>query len=82
MSEGQGVSDGRGGELLGVYVDEAGGSHRVHVDERGHLSWEILDTPDGGDSVVIERLSGELESADTAAAVARDYLTQVNRRAA
>ena len=27
-----------------------------------HLSWEIVDTPDGGDAVVIERLSGELES--------------------
>ena len=50
--------------------------------EPEHLSWEIVDTPDGGDAVVIERLSGELESADTAAAVARDYLTQVKRRAA
>ena len=81
MIDGQGAS-GDGRDLPGVYVDAAGDRHRVHVHEPEHLSWEIVDTPDGGDAVVIERLSGELESADTAAAVARDYLTQVKRRAA
>ena len=82
MSDGQRESAGPGSELLGVYVDHEGERHRVHVNERGELSWEIADTPLEGEPVVIERLSGELESAETAAAVARDYLTQLHRRAA
>ena len=82
MSDGRGASGGRRCEPLGVYVDKAGVSHRVHVLQREQLSWEILDTADRGESVVIERLTGELESADTAAAVALDYMTQVHRRAA
>jgi hypothetical protein len=82
MSDGRGPSGGYRCEPLGIYVDEAGVSHRVHVLQPDQLSWEILDTPDQGESVVIERLTGELESADTAAAVALDYMTQVHRRAA
>jgi hypothetical protein len=82
MSDDHTASAHEGLELVGVYVDDGGASHRVHVTERGRLSWEIRDTPEEGEPVVIDRLRGELESADTAAAVARDYLTQVQRRAA
>jgi len=66
----------------GVYVDELGGRHRVEVRQLARQSWEIVDTPDAGEPVVIEQLDGDLESVETAEAVARDYLTQVQRRAA
>ena len=67
-------------ELLGVYIYTRGVAHRVQVHRTAPQSWEILDAPETGEPRVIEELTGELERRDTAAAVARDYLTQVQRR--
>jgi hypothetical protein len=55
--------------------------HDVQVRSVEAQTWEIVDVPDHSDEVVIERLSGELESHDTAVAVARDYLSQTPGRA-
>ena len=63
-------------EMAGNYLDHTGVYHEVQVRLVEAKTWEIVDVPDQGDEVVIERLSGELESYDTAAAVAQDYLTQ------
>ena len=69
-------------EKVGSYLDHAGVHHEVRVRSVVAQTWEIVDVPDRGDDAVIERLSGELESYDTAAAVAHDYLTQAPGRAA
>jgi hypothetical protein len=69
-------------ETVGSYFDHDGVQHEVRVRSVDEQTWEIVDVPDQGDEVVIERLSGELESRDTAAAVAQDYLTQASGRAA
>jgi hypothetical protein len=67
---------------IGGYVDDAGIRHRVRVHRVEAHAWEIADVPERGERTVIERLSGELESDETAVAVARDYLAQVARPAA
>ena len=68
-------------ETVDVYLDQVGMQHEVQVRRVEAKAWEIVDVPANGDEVVIERLSGELESRDTAAAVARDYLGQAPGRA-
>ena len=69
-------------ETVGSYFDHAGVQHEVQVRSVEAQTWEVVDVPDQGDEVVIERLCGELESYDTAAAVAQDYLSQTPGRAA
>lgn len=69
-------------ETAGSYLDDADVQHEVHVRLVETQTWEIVDVPEHGDEVVIERLSGELESHDTAVAVAQDYLSQTSGRAA
>lgn len=69
-------------EVVGTYLDHAGVQHEVQVRSVEVRTWEIVDVPDQGDELVIERLSGELESHATATAVAQDYLTQTPGRAA
>jgi hypothetical protein len=69
-------------EPVGSYLDHAGVHHEVEVRSVEAQKWEIVDVPEQGDEVVIERLSGDLESRDTAVAVAQDYLTQTPGRGA
>lgn len=76
------VKTARQVEDLGEYVDRAGVRHRVCMRRVGARTWEISDVPERGDPVVIDRLEGELESRDTAAAVAHDYLSQSDNSAA
>ena len=66
--------------MVGVYLDDAGVQHEVHVREVEAQTWEIVDVPVRGDELLVDRLTGELESGDTATAVAQDYLTQAPGR--
>ena len=68
-------------ESVGSYRDRTGMRHEVRVRRVEAQAWEIVDVPDQGDELLVDRLTGELESRDTAAAVAQDYLTQALRRA-
>jgi hypothetical protein len=68
-------------ERVGGYLDRKGVQHEVRVRRVEAQAWEIVDLPERGDAVVVDHLSGELESGDTATAVARDYMTQAARRA-
>ena len=68
-------------ESVGSYLDRTGVRHEVRVRRVEAEAWEIVDVPDQGDELLVDRLTGELESRDTAAAVAQDYLTQAPGRA-
>ena len=68
-------------ETAGSYLDGAGIQHEVRVRRVEAQTWEIVDVPDQGDERLVDRLTGELESRDTAAAVAQDYVTQAPGRA-
>jgi hypothetical protein len=68
-------------ETVGSYLDHAGVRHEVEVRSVEAQTWEIVDVPEQGDERLVDRLSGELESRDTAVAVAQDYLTQAPGRA-
>ena len=63
-------------ETVGSYLDHAGMRHEARVRRVEAQTWEIVDVPEQGDERLIDRLTGELESRDTATAVAQDYLTQ------
>jgi hypothetical protein len=69
-------------ETVGSYLDGAAMQHEVRVRRVEAQTWEIVDVPERGDELLVDRLTGEPESRDTAAAVAQDYLTQVPGRAA
>jgi hypothetical protein len=68
-------------EVVGTYLDRTGVQHEVRVRQVEAQAWEIVDVPEGGDELLVDRLTGELESRDTAAAVAQDYLSQAPSRA-
>ena len=68
-------------ETVGSYLDRAGMRHEVQVRRVEAQTWEIADVPERGDELLVDRLTGELESRNTATAVAQDYLTQAPRRA-
>jgi hypothetical protein len=68
-------------EMVGNYLDHIGVQHNVVVRRVEGQAWEIVDVPERGDELVVDRLTGELESCDTATAVAQDYLTQALSRA-
>jgi len=68
-------------ETVGSYLDHTGVQHDVRVCRVEPQTWEIVDVPERGDELLIDRLTGELESRGTATAVAQDYLTQAPRRA-
>ena len=68
-------------ETVGSYVDQTGVQREVQVRRVEAQTWEIVDVPAQGDELLVDRLTGELESDDTATAVAQDYLTQAPRRA-
>ena len=68
-------------EIVGSYRDHAGVEHEVRVRRVGAQTWEIVDVPEQGDELLVDRLTGELESRGTATAVAQDYLTQAPGRA-
>jgi hypothetical protein len=68
-------------EVVGTYLDGTGVQHEVRVRRVEAQVWEIVDVPDQGDELLVDRLTGELESGDTATAVAQDYVTQAPRRA-
>ena len=68
-------------ETVGNYLDHGGMRHEVRVRWVEAQTWEIADVPEQGDEFVVDRLTGELESGDTATAVAQDYLTQALGRA-
>jgi len=68
-------------ETVGSYLDPAGMQHQVRVHRVEAQTWEIVDVPAQGDELPVDRLSGELESRGTAAALAQDYLTQALGRA-
>jgi hypothetical protein len=68
-------------ESVGRYLDRSGVQHEVWVRQVEAQAWEIVDVPEQDDELLVDRLSGELESRDTAAAVAQDYLTQGPGRA-
>jgi hypothetical protein len=68
-------------ETVGSYLDSAGMRHEVRVHRVKAQTWEIADVPEQGDELLVDRLTGELESRDTATAVAQDYLTQALSRA-
>jgi hypothetical protein len=68
-------------ETVGSYLDRAGMRHEVQVRRVEAQAWEIADVPEQGDDLLVDRLTGELESEDTATAVAQDYLTQASGRA-
>jgi hypothetical protein len=63
-------------ETVGSYLDGAGMQHEVRVRRLEARTWEIVDVPERGDELLVDRLTGELESRGTASAVAQDYLTQ------
>lgn len=68
-------------EMVGSYLDRAGVQHVVEVRSVEEQTWEIVDVPEQGDEVVVDRLSGEAESRETAAAVSEDYLSHTPNRA-
>jgi len=68
-------------ESVGSYLDHTGVQHEVQVRRVEAQSWEIVDMPEQGDELLVDRLTGELESRGTATAVAQDYLTQAPGRA-
>jgi hypothetical protein len=68
-------------ETVGSYLDHTGVQHEVRVRRVEPQTWEIVDMPEQGDELQVDRLTGELESRETAAAVAQDYLTQAPGRA-
>jgi hypothetical protein len=68
-------------ETVGSYVDHTGVQHEARVRRIDAQTWEIVDVPDQGDELLVDRLTGELESRGTAIAVAQDYLTQAPGRA-
>jgi hypothetical protein len=68
-------------ETVGSYLDHAGMRHEVRVRRVETQTWEIADVPEQGDELLVDRLTGELESRGTAIAVAKDYLTQALGRA-
>jgi hypothetical protein len=68
-------------ETVGSYLDRAGMRHEVQVRRVEAQTWEIADVPARGDELLVDRLTGELESRGTATAVAEDYLTQAPGRA-
>ena len=68
-------------EVVGTYLDRTGVQHEVRVRQVEAQAWEIVDVPGQGDELLVDRLTGELESRDTAAGVAQDYLTQAPGRA-
>jgi len=68
-------------ETVGSYLGRAGMRHEVQVRRVEAQTWEIADVPAQGDELLVDRLTGELESGDTAAAVAQDYLSQAPGRA-
>jgi hypothetical protein len=68
-------------ETVGSYLDRAGMRHEVQVRRVEAQTWEIADVPRKGGELLVDRLTGELESGDTATAVAQDYLTQAPGRA-
>ncbi len=59
---------------IGDYADRAGATHHVLVIAAGEREWEIIDSDGVQEPVLIERLVGEAESAQSADALARDYL--------
>jgi hypothetical protein len=63
-------------ETVGSYLDRAGMRHELQVRRVEAHTWEIVDVPAQGDELLVDRLTGEVESGDTATAVAQDYLTQ------
>jgi len=67
-------------EMVGSYPDGAGMRHEVRVRRVEAQTWEIADVPEQGDELRVDRLTGELESRDTAVALAQDYLTQASGR--
>ena len=68
-------------ETVGSYLDQTRVQHDVVVRRVEAQTWEIVDVPDRGDELLVDRLTGELESRGTATAVAQDYLTQAPGRA-
>jgi hypothetical protein len=68
-------------EVVGGYLDHTGAQHEVQVRRVEAQTWEVVDVPEQGDEFLVDRLTGELESGDTATAVAQDYLTQAPGRA-
>jgi hypothetical protein len=75
------VATAPGSETVGSYLDHTRVRHYVVVRQVEAHTWVIVDVPERGDELPVDRLSGELESRDTAAAVAQDYLTQAPGRA-
>ena len=69
-------------ESVGSYLDHTGVQHEVQGRRVEAQSWEIVDMPEQGDELLVDRLTGELESRGTATAVAQDYLTQAPGHAA
>jgi hypothetical protein len=67
-------------DTVGSYLDRAGMRHEVRVRRIEAQTWEIADVPERGDELLVDRLTGELESRATATAVAQDYLTQAPGR--
>jgi hypothetical protein len=63
-------------ETVGSYLDRAGMQHEVRVRRVEAQTWEIVDVPERGDELLVDRLTGELESRGAAIAVAQDYLTE------
>jgi len=68
-------------ETVGNYLDHTGVQHEVRVLRVEAQTWEIVDVPECGDELLVDRLTGELESRGTATAVAKDYLSQAPGRA-
>jgi hypothetical protein len=68
-------------ESVGSYLDRTGVQREVRVRRVEAQVWEIVDVPEQGDELLVDRLTGELESRGTATAVAQDYLTQAPGRA-
>jgi hypothetical protein len=69
-------------ETVGSYRDRTGMRHDVRVRRVEGQTWDIVDVPEQGDELLVDRLTGELESRGTGTAVAQDYLTQAPGRAA
>jgi hypothetical protein len=63
------------GREVGRYRDADGAVQRVLVSEPRPGAWEIADLADS-EVLVVERLSGEGESAASADALARDWIAQ------
>jgi hypothetical protein len=67
---------------IGTYLDRDGARHRLIVRASADGGWHVLDVNVANDTMhTVERLAGEQDGRPQAEAIARDYLTTIERSA-